>query len=175
MAERQTAPFRIASAFPGRIRLQLMPRQAHSGRLEACARRLEALEGSWEVRMAPDAASVILRYDRRRPLDDMLRDVETVAAEVTRTSEPLRGNVMPPMPSDQRARVRNASALVRQPTRQPTRDNVALTKELPLRDTAPGHLLEWMAQDAQGQIDTQRARDLLTAHQQGGPIPLLIS
>src|SRR5579884_2750919 len=171
MAEKQTAPFRIASAFPGRIRLQLMPRQAHSGRLESCARWIEALAGAQEVRLAQDAASVILHFDRRRPLDDVLRDVETIAAEVTRTSQPFYSNVTPPLPADQLARVRNASAL----SHQPQRDSVALSKELPLLDTAPGHLLEWMAQDAKGQIDTQRARDLLTAHQQGGPIPLLIS
>ncbi len=58
--------FETVSAIPGRIRLRFSGPGSRNGLLSACARQLETLEGSAQVRIAAEASSVIVNYDRRR-------------------------------------------------------------------------------------------------------------
>ncbi len=76
------APFRVASAIPGRVRIQLTgPRRRRDERLEPLAARLAEIAPVVKTDVVADANSVIVRYEAsRRDLESVVRDIEAVAA-----------------------------------------------------------------------------------------------
>ncbi len=80
-----STPFRIASAFPGRIRLQFAPAYGDNGRLRACADRVAALAGVQAAQVVPEARSVIVRYvPTQRQLESVLDLIQRIAIESAR-------------------------------------------------------------------------------------------
>src|SRR5579872_6998160 len=84
MAHKSTcASFRVASAIPGRIRVQLSADRQQHAHMLACADRLSALPGILAVVAVNDARSVVVRYaPDRHTLLDMTRAVESAVAEI---------------------------------------------------------------------------------------------
>ncbi len=79
---RGSTPFRITSAIPGRVRLQLAD---SNGRLQGIAERIARIPSVFHVASSSETRSVVVRFDARaRDLDDVVLDIRAAAAEGSR-------------------------------------------------------------------------------------------
>lgn len=94
------APFRVTSAIPGRVRVQLTgpARRDGHGRLEPLAARLGEVAAVLKTDVVADANSVVVRYEAsRRELESVVRDIEVVAADVLAAAEAPNPNPSAPL------------------------------------------------------------------------------
>jgi cation transport ATPase len=73
--------FRVASAIPGRIRIQLHPSLANESVLQECARRISRLAETIHVRVAPDASSIVVTYRANAPVERCEQRIQTIVEE----------------------------------------------------------------------------------------------
>ena len=87
MAASSPRPFRTTSAIPGRIRIQITPKSARRGELEQIAEQAALLDDVVETAVVPDANSIIVRYEKRRPMMEMVRTLEDLTSRTLRTAD----------------------------------------------------------------------------------------
>ena len=82
--------YRVASAIPGRIRIQVDRRQNIDSVLYSCQSRLESLEGVIDSRAATHACSLIIRYDRTSaPVTEYVEQITAIVeAELAANRQP---------------------------------------------------------------------------------------
>jgi hypothetical protein len=99
---KRSVPVRVASAFPGRIRLQMPGGLCRSGQLRALAARLALLPGVRQTEVVPDANSIIVRYAvMERNLAAVLTDIEAITGAGRSRPEPLEGAEPPAGPGSE--------------------------------------------------------------------------
>lgn len=96
MIPQDKAAFRIVSAFPGRVRIQLLNEHGNSELLRQLDARLAAIEAVTETDVVAEANSVTVRYETtQRDLAAVVRAIEMSAAAIisgqSRSSAPLDG------------------------------------------------------------------------------------
>jgi hypothetical protein len=100
---KRSVPVRVASAFPGRIRLQMPGGSCRGGaRLQALAAQLALLPSVGQAEVVPDANSIIVRYAAvERDLAAVLADITAITGAARSRPEPLEGAEPPAGPGSE--------------------------------------------------------------------------